>query len=228
MIKDIYSKRRQIRFFDKENYPDVNLVKQLINITYELVPSKQNLMPYKVHVIGPYNTEVNKELYRLACINELGEHNYRQRFEEEISGNTQLLYAPYNLLFEKRLPEANTFVRERLKEGHPYNNLDPKSHHLETNDTKIEIGMFCSILTGLCMEKNIDVSYTACLPSIKRNRVTDEITNPFVNLPFINENIFLALSLGYRHPTVDENYMLSRLANVGEIKPNINDVINWQ
>mgnify|MGYP001063213074 CR=1 FL=1 len=224
MIKDIFSQRRQVRYFDEEKIPNIDLVKKIIIDSYNLVPSKQNLVPYKVHVIGPYNNKINKELYRLACIHELGGEKYKERYEKGIAGNTQLLYAPYNILFEKRCPVPNKFVEERLKEGHSYPNLDPKRHHEKTTDAKIEIGMFCSIVTGLCVEQGIDVSYTACLPDVRK----DGEINPYKEiLSFIESNIFLALSIGYRHPTVDDKHMLSRMSNKDETKPNIEDVVIW-
>jgi hypothetical protein len=53
--------------------------------------------------------------------------------------------------------------------------------------------------------------------------------NPYEGIiNFINEDIFLALSLGYQDNNIDEHVRLAKHTNVGEDKPNFEDIIHWQ
>ena len=65
MIEEIYKKRRKVKRFLHEA-PDHNLIVDLMQKTHSLVPSKQNLMPYKIHVLGPKCLKLKDELYHLT------------------------------------------------------------------------------------------------------------------------------------------------------------------
>ena len=52
MITDVYKKRVQTFIFNND-VPEKELINSLLEKTYELVPSKQNIIPYKVVVWGP-------------------------------------------------------------------------------------------------------------------------------------------------------------------------------
>ena len=97
MVEDVYKKRRQIRYFS-DKVPPKELVDDLLHKTYELVPSKQNLMPYKIHVIGPDQKVEKEKLYYLST---------------KAGSNTMTNYqvdAPYNLIFTMRLAFPNGHV----------------------------------------------------------------------------------------------------------------------
>ena len=65
MLEDIYAKRgRSNRFKDESPAPE--LIHELIYKTYKLVASKQNLMPYRIHVLGPDCKKYKEELYKLT------------------------------------------------------------------------------------------------------------------------------------------------------------------
>jgi hypothetical protein len=84
----------------------------------------------------------------------------------------------------------------------------------------------------LCLEKEISVSYTECLPNVNRINFEDQNAikiNPYNGLvDFISEDIFLALSLGYQDTNKREHERLSKHTNVGEHKPLVKDIIHWQ
>ena len=52
-IEQLLDSRRQVRVFDDVKIPDYSVIQSLLDKTHKLVPSKQNLMPYKVIVLGP-------------------------------------------------------------------------------------------------------------------------------------------------------------------------------
>ena len=51
--EQLFDSRRQIRRFNHIDIPDKTLIQHLLEKTWRLVPSKQQLMPYKVLVLGP-------------------------------------------------------------------------------------------------------------------------------------------------------------------------------
>jgi len=97
-IEKLFTTRRQIRSFDEEKIPSRELIDDLLRKTFSLTPSKQNIFPYSVHVIGPEHYDLKGELYLLS--QHMGQ-----------TSNTQSL-APYNLLFTARLAKPNAFNNE--------------------------------------------------------------------------------------------------------------------
>jgi len=230
MIEAIFFKREQVRFFDQINVPSADLINELLLTTVKLVPSKQNMMPYKIHVLGPEHIKTKEILYTLASKQELP-NDYQKRLSKLNSGNTAL-FAPYVLLFEKRMPMPNRYLLQLIRRGHRCPECDPIWHWRFSKLSAIEIGLFSSILTGLCLEKEISISYTQCLPTVDRKMLEDKTLikiNPYEGLiDFISEDIFLAVSLGYQDMSVHEHDRLARHTNVGEHKPRAEDIIHWQ
>jgi hypothetical protein len=202
MLEELLSGRKQIRWFKDDVFPEKELVKSLLEKTYELVPSKQNLMPYEVLVLGPDKIDEKKELFDLSQNTEHAESGYTNSYH-----NKQLL-APYVLVFTQRLAfPPNLHVQNLIMEGHKYKECDVHNYKKYTNIPAIEIGMFMLTLSCLCLENNINVSYTACLPQ-KKERFS-----------FVNEDVYVAMSLGYK--------MRNRERRENENKPTIDEVISW-
>jgi|TARA_R100000030_G_scaffold95778_1_gene83442 hypothetical protein len=201
MLEKLLSKRNQILQFEEDVFPDKELVKSLIQKTHELVSSKQNLMPYEVIVLGPDKIEEKKELFELSQNTQSAESNFTNSYH-----NRQLL-APYVLIFTQRLAfPPNLYVQKLIKKGREYKECNPLEYKKCRNIPAIEVGMFMLILTGLCLENNIDVSYTACLPW-NQERFT-----------FINEDLYISMSLGYKR---------YKRARNGEHKPHVDEIITW-
>lgn len=227
MLQGLLNKRRQIKFFDQEVIPEQSTIQSILKKTYELVPSKQNLIPYKVHILGPEQKEIKDRIFFLASKNELPDTFEKERLEKKDKGQIQLR-APYVLLFEKRCPEPNQFILNNIGIGLTYSECDPKKHNDFKTAPAIEIGMFISILTGLCVEQDIDISYTLCLPSVTNKN--GETINPFkdYNINFIDNYVFIAVSLGYRVSNEKyKGYILARDTNEGETKPPISNILRW-
>ena len=67
---EIFSKRRQIKRF-KSEVPKEETIKEILEKTFAVVPSKQNLIPYKVIVLGPSNPiekDILEDLTSLAIV----------------------------------------------------------------------------------------------------------------------------------------------------------------
>ena len=200
MIEDVYKKRKKVRIF-LDKCPDHNLIVDMIKKTHNLVASKQNLMPYKIHVLGPECVTLKKELYTLTIT--AAEENYTQA-----TANYQV-YAPYVFIFTSRLAEPNKYVEDAMSRGNYFSPCFPETYQnsgaLQT--ACIEIGMWSKIFTGLCLENDIDVAYLKCF-----NSKPDKWS-------FINEIPLFAMCIGYRQ-TFERS--------VDESKPDINDVVYFE
>lgn len=203
-IEDVFSKRKQIRYYGQEE-PSQELVEELLKKTYELVPSKQSLMPYNVHVLQPKHKKEKDILYEAST------HN-----GTVINKN---VYAPYVLLFTSRLSFPNDSVLgliQRKKRLEHYC-VDPQRYNEETQmrENAIEIGMFSTILSGLCIEAGLQVSYLLCYKS----EMLQE------KLKFLdNEKVIFSMQFGYKNSGY---YPQKYMKNPGEDKPDYDEVINW-
>ena len=199
-IENLLKKRKQIQNYDKQKYPSLEDVKKIIDKTFDLTASKQNLCPYKVHIFGPNHQNIKKDFFDIVCLQSGG------------AGNTNILSAPYCLIFTTRLVKnPDSRISAQIKNGHAYTVCDPKSYNNLKSGTSIEVGMFSTVLTSLCLEKNIDVSYTLCFPQYESNKEV------WKKLSFIEDPVLFSMQLGYR----------TGATRSPEKKPTISDVINW-
>jgi len=203
-VEQLLDSRRQVRVFDDVKVPDYSLIQSLLDKTHKLVPSKQNLMPYKVIVLGPECKKEKQILYDLSKENDKNDWH-----------NTCSL-APYVLIFTNRLATPNKAVKKRIdKYGHDYSMCDPIEY--KKNIDGIEVGIFASVLSTLALEKQIDVSYMKCFPHWPRGQ------HKWKDLPFVDETPFLTMSLGYRKAPDQPRHQ----GLIGEDKPDIDEVIKW-
>lgn len=201
MIEDIFSLRTQTRIFKEDDYPEEVLVRSMIEKTFNIVPSKQNLIPYMIYVLGPNHTEYKNKLYKIVC-NSGGGGNY---------GNKNI-FAPYVLLFTARLCFPNKFVFKKMqKDNHnTFKVCDEKKYNRLNSDVFLEIGMFSTILTGMCLEKNISVGYLKCFSPDK----TD-----WNEIDFVNDPVIFSMQLGYKK---NEHKFTP-----GEDRPALDEVISF-
>lgn len=209
-ITTLYSNRSQIDTYDLDRIPpNIDLVESMLKTTHDLVPSKQRFMPYKIHVLGPDKTIEKEELYRLTQ-HRPGGGEGRPSYHNKGS------LAPYVLIFTMRKCIPNESIIVRQKRGHVYPQCNSNEYRNDVATISTEIGMFATILTGLCMENNLDVSYIKCYPSW-----TEEDNNPWKNLNFVSDPVLLVMGIGYKHPDNNRKYADT------EFKPDYDEVINW-
>ena len=188
-VLDIFEQRKQIRGFSEVN-PTRELIDLLLARSLELSPSKQNLQPYNIYVLGPEHKEHKKTLY---------DYSTHSGCMHNVS-----LYAPYVFVINDRWVEET----EHMKSEHYKNNsgsFDEKKYR--DKDTNLEIGMWATIFTGLCLEKDLAVAYHKCF---KRDAI----------LPFMTDPIEFIVSVGYKIP--NKVYKKTR-----HIKPNPQRIIQW-
>lgn len=211
MEKDILTNRRFTRWFDQNNFPEKKVIKSLIEKTFELVPSKQNLMPYLITIFGPEHKKEKEEIIKLST-------RKKMMADWGKNLNTQLA-APYLFIFSTRLiTNPNKKIKDMIKRGIEFKACckEKFNHSAVKVAASLEIGMFCMILTKLALEYKIDTAYTAC-----------HFNDPKGQTMIKNEVLFV-MSLGYFDPTKSYKDFKDMKVKSGEVKPNIEDVIIWK
>lgn len=184
MMEELFAKRRQIRAaWDQQKLPSTELVKDLLNRSLNISPSKQNLYPFKIHAFGPHNPEEKQIIGQICNLFKTGSVNHwddetkdgdfksyhgdfnTKDFMLDDKGNDYRI-APWVLVFEQRLAKPNNFVLEHSKlhgdkPEHRFTQVDPNRFRgiCNTKLTCIEIGMFIQTLAGLCLENDLGISY---------------------------------------------------------------------
>jgi hypothetical protein len=203
MLEDILKKRQQTVQYNHLKLPDKKVAENIIIKSFELTASKQNLYPYTIHVLGPEQKEYKKTFFEIIKHQPGGGNNF----------NVQ--QAPYCLIFTTRLiTNPDPIILDRIKRGHSYLECDPKKYNINLPGVSLEIGMFAKVLSSLALEKDMDVSYTGCLPPYEKNKEL------WKKLPFIKDIVVFSMQFGYRFS--DYSFKLRK-----EKKPKINEVINW-
>ena len=206
MFYEIFENRKQVRWYDQTKTPDKELIEKCLEDAHYLVASKQNLMPYKVWTIGPFNEELNQGLYDISAA---GVSN--------VKANYNLLTAPYQFVYTARLTTPNAKVQSDIDSGHiqPTANPEMYKQRFAIKNTNIEIGMHATILSKLLIENGLDVSYTLCFQDWELR--TDLWQKKGFN--FIDDEVQFIMSAGY--PDI-ERYHESL-----EEKPDITEVVKW-
>jgi len=200
-IEKLLSKRKQVRQYSVEKIPNLEDVNRIINKTYDLVASKQSLVPYKITVLGPHKKEEKQELYNLSVKNDGGHGN-------------ENIFAPYVLCFTNRLVDnPNLSVKRKVAKGHRYDLLDPEKYRTRGMEVGVEVGMFSKILTLLCMEYNFDVSYLLCFSDSASQQ-----------LSFLDDKLIFSLQIGYQKSSDIKDKFLK---DADEYKPDITEIVEW-
>ena len=200
-IEKLLSKRKQVRQYSEDKIPNLEDVNKIINKAYDLVASKQSLVPYKITVLGPHKKEEKQELYNLSVKNDGGHGN-------------ENIFAPYVLCFTNRLVDnPNLSVKRKVAKGHRYDLLDPEKYRTRGMEVGVEVGMFSKILTLLCMEYNFDVSYLLCFSDSASQQ-----------LSFLNDKLIFSLQIGYQKSSDIKDKFLK---DADEYKPDITEIVEW-
>ena len=205
MIDDILKNRRHVIEFEDE-IPDKELVNSLLQRTWKVTPSKNNFMAYTVHVFTSKSTK--NLIYNMCNTN-----------EEKLNANNTtegqykcILTAPYVLLFTQRLEDKPNKQQQKLiDKGVFYEAVDPNELNNMYDTCCIEVGMFAKTLTGLCLENNLDVSYTKCFSQNYKNWIE--------TLPFVNRNPIMIMSIG--------KGKIYREIKEDDLRPDFERIINW-
>tara|TARA_B110000285_G_scaffold195093_1_gene225157 strand:- start:84 stop:821 length:738 start_codon:yes stop_codon:yes gene_type:complete len=239
MIEDVYKKRRQIRSaWDQKKIPSKELIEGLLKKTLEIAPSKQNLFPFKVHVIEPDNTEDLHNIAGICALFKTGSVNDWEKNLNNESNNSDYTKSPWVLIFELRLCEPNVFVTNHSKRHDDWTRFNQilADEFRKDNNTKLastEIGMYIELLTGLCLEKDLAISYIMSFPNwswrdSKYVKDGNKTGYTWDKLPYITEAPIMVVQIGYKAPIKDPLETKIKSGHpYEENKPNFKTIIQF-
>jgi len=224
----------------------------LLKRTQNIAPSKQNLYPFKIHAFGPNNYKEKKIVEQICCLFEVGavnNFNYNEA-ERDKAGESNTL-PPWVLVFELRKCKPNKFIIEYGErfEGGPstrYTQIDENKFRESSNRTlaAIEVGMFCKILAGLCLENDLAISYIKSFPEWtwkgqrgEYNKNINKVGLDWDSLPQITEAPLLVVQIGYKADIVDplsstvevDGVIYStKVSMLIEDKPSIDEIVQFK
>jgi hypothetical protein len=205
IIDDILKYRRHVNEFVDE-IPDKELINSLLQRTWKVTPSKNNFMTYTVHIVTDNSTK--KLIFNMCTANEK-QVNENSTTEGEYKC---ILSAPYVLLFTQRLEDKpNKRQQELINKGIHYEAVNPNELKNIYPTSSIEVGMFANTLTGLCLENNLDVSFTKCFSQNYKDWIE--------TLPFVNRDPIMIMSIG--------KGKIYREINKNDLRPDFERIINW-
>ena len=245
MYEELIKKRRQVRAaWDNKRIPSKEEVESLLKTCLDITPSKNNLQPFKIHVIGPDN---KKELDILTGICALHKTGSVARYEREMDNEKDFEHKrpPYTLLFTLRLAEDNQFTAEHEKrhESQPYgkrfSQSDPTGYQRTANRNlaSLETGMFIMSLTALALEKGLSTSFIQSWPIWtydnfnKRYEIEQNAYGrQWSELPWVTDAPLHVLQLGYKADFDDPLKTNSTDPNGEnwENKCSPDDIIDWR
>ena len=222
---DLLEKRRHVRKYKTDKHPPKELIEKLLWKTWKTTPSKNNFMPYNVHVLGPDKVDEKVLVWNKSVANhvKMEDEAVRDGYNSKVQGFANpyyehVKYNSYLLVFSSRVCEKpNAYYERQIKTGHFAEQLYPEWVERIVDTAATEVGMFISNMSMYCLEENIDVSYTSCFPrDIKK----------WTDIPYVEYRPLLFMSLGYA-----DRYRYEDLEERGElqddIKPDIDKVIKW-
>lgn len=215
--------------YDTKHKIDPEFIQNALKAAWLETPSKNNFMPYTVHVMGPEFAKEKEEMYWLCLGNEtkangdpITDRNQLKQYEERMyPGKSQanyynILTAPYALIFTQRVEKIpNKYQQELINKGYVYEQM--ATNGVKKDNAKkvayIEIGMFSTNFASICLENGIDISHTLCFPGDKQYW-------PLEYFSFLDSHPLLIMTVGkgiaYRH--IEEQEI--------DPKPNFNRVVN--
>ena len=158
---------------------------------------------------------------------------------------------PWVLVFELRKCKPNKFIIEYGErfEGGPstrYTQIDENKFRESSNRTlaAIEVGMFCKILAGLCLENDLAISYIKSFPEWtwkgqrgEYNKNINKVGLDWDSLPQITEAPLLVVQIGYKADIVDplsstvevDGVIYStKVSMLIEDKPSIDEIVQFK
>lgn len=174
-------KFRYVMEYDVNSVVDPFIIKQALHEAWATTPSKQNMMPYNVFIIGPDNKNIRDLIYYKSVQREYKtnltkydgvDENDPIAVEKAFLQHrappqyVNLKTAPYVLLFTQRVIKKMNPWNQWLTDnwGMNFEQADAVNKNRARSLALLEMGMFSHTFSNLCLMNNIDVSHTRCLP----------------------------------------------------------------
>jgi hypothetical protein len=216
--------------YDTTSKIDSKFINDALKSAWLETPSKNNFMPYRVHVLGPEFAKEKEEMYWLCLGNEtkangniITDRGQLKQYEERMyPGNFQANYcnirsAEYVLIFTQRVENKLNILQQQLvDQGFVYEQMatDGQKKESARKNAYLEIGMFSTNFAGICLNNGIDISHTLCFPGDKKDW-------PQEHFSFLDSHPMLIMTVGKGklrrlpgHQAIDPKPDFDRIVNI--------------
>ena len=211
MIHEVLKKHKHVMEYDVET--DIikkSVIEHLLWEAWDITPSKNNLMPWHVFVIGPNNEKYKSIVYNICSNNEdrtngVNEYADNDYIRGRIPAYENIISCQYLLMMTQRVSgPLNDYQQKQVKNGVVYDTLTKEDIKKNENIIDMECGIFSANFRALAIEKGIDTSYTLCFN--KKLKYWKEL--PFIDMPVtlimtIGRGKKYRKDIGYKDPKPD-------------------------
>lgn len=209
MIYEVLKKHKHVMEYDEE----ADIIKKsdivhLLRQAWDITPSKNNLMPWQVFVVGPDNENYKNIVYDICSKNEDIANSKNANINKIIGRNpayANIKSCQYFLIITQRLSgPLNDYQQQQWNNGVYYDTCTEKGLADSENIINLECGIFSANFRALAIEKGIDTSYTLCFN--KKLKYWKEL--PFIDMPVtlimtIGHGKKYRKDIGYKDPKPD-------------------------
>ena len=226
-FETLEKKRRHVRKYDMNKIPPKECIERALYKAWKTSPSKNNSMAYQVLVWGPDKNIHKEAIYNLVTKSHKAVEI--KAVEEGLAKTTQkgvlnpfyehVKYNPYLFTIHSRVSTPNKFYRQKVEEGHFYDQGHESYIEKVIDSVSVEVGIFAANLGYYLLEEGLDISYNSCF-----RRRPEEWHK--VGLHMVKRRPINMISCGYA-----SRYRYEDLKAWGKLdwdkKPDIKDIIKW-
>jgi len=213
MIFEKFKKRRAVLEYDTASTVSRTMINNLLRQAWEVTPSKNNFMPYTIHVLGPEHQHYKNLTYQ-NCLNNEGRADGTdlvKKYAQHLPFYANILSCSYLLIFTQRLEDQpNPYQIDAMRRGCKFECTTEETLESGYVGAALEVGMFSDVFGGLCQENDIDVSSVLCFT---RN------LNAWSELPFITRKPLLLMTAG--------KAKVYKGANPMNLRPEFERIVNF-
>jgi len=226
-VYETVRKARQVIEFDTDKPVDKEVIKDLLEKTYEITPSKNNMAAWQVHVLGPEHQNYKDILFKGSADNDtlsnkgtdipdVGHIRELQGIPRENPVYRCLSTAPYVLIVTQRQSSLESpYQKEAWSRGIFYDPCTEKGLSESRENICVECGLFAMNLRSLAIERGIDTSFIC-------NFNKDLEAEVWKQIPFVDKRVNILISIGYGKQYRRDLYPIKF-----DYKPSIDKIIKW-
>ena len=189
---DTLKKRRYVKKYDSNYHISHELMEEMLRQAWSVTPSKNNFMAYNVHVVGPDNPQIKQQVFLNCLSNERkldgNENILEERYLDDLPNYANILNCSHLLIFTMRLEtEPNPYQQFLIQRGHKYEAVDQRTLNDMLPTVSFETGLFADVFSALCLENDLDVSFTGCF---RRD------LESWKDIPFVTQRPVMIMTVG--------------------------------
>ena len=220
MIYETLKNRRYVLEYDTTADIPQSLIDSLLQKTWKVTPSKNNFMPYTIHVVGPEHQHYKNSVFLKALGNESMGDNVKDplkmRYSEHLPNYANILNCSYLLIFTMRLEtDPNPFQKFLIDKGHKYEAVDESKLQNLYAIASLEVGLFTSVFNALLLENGIDSSFTGCF-----YRDVSE----WKDVPFVKRTPIILMTVGRGKVYLED---IKNDLQKQDLRPNYERIVNF-